>query len=113
MAHPIYILFSGYVNVMRDLLFSLPKEAMEDKVKQYKERAPEPLNRQFPERLERAAAIKKRDQRREAVTQLHPPGNKGIKGIHCNVVTLQNTALQSVNPPLRKSRCFPCKAILI
>lgn len=37
MANPIYTLFSGYVNVMRNLLFSLPKEAMEDKVKQYKE----------------------------------------------------------------------------
>ena len=55
-------------------MFTVSKETMERKLKEYTKKVPKPLNRQFPERLSKAAAIEKKKQRDEIVSKLIPPG---------------------------------------
>ena len=52
------MLFSGYVDGLKKLLFYFPKEKREEIIKKYASRTPEPLNQQFSERLSKEEAIK-------------------------------------------------------
>ena len=52
------MLFSGYVDGLKKLLFYFPKEKREEIIKKYASRTPEPLNQQFSERLSKQEAIK-------------------------------------------------------
>ena len=52
------LLFSGYVDGLKKLLFYFPKEKREEIIKKYASRTPEPLNQQFSERLSKEEAIK-------------------------------------------------------
>ena len=51
-------------------MFTVSKETMERKLKEYTKKIPKPLNRQFPERLSKAAAIEKKKQRDEDCVQV-------------------------------------------
>ena len=70
----IHLLFSGYVDEMRNLLFSLSKTALKAVSKKYKSMVPEPLNRQFPERVDKATAVQRHLKRKNAETPLYPQG---------------------------------------
>ena len=52
------LLFSGYVDGLKKLLFNFPKEKRKEIIKKYASRTPEPLNRQFSKRLRKEEAIK-------------------------------------------------------
>ena len=52
------LLFSGYVDGLKKLLFNFPKEKREEIIKKYASRTPEPLNQQFSKRLSKEVAIK-------------------------------------------------------
>lgn len=56
-------------------MFSLPLPTLSAIMAQYQERVPEPLNRQFPERLPRDEAIKRQAERKRTRTELFPSGN--------------------------------------
>ena len=55
-------------------MFNTPMEALKETVERYDEHVPEPLNRQFPNRLERAEAIKHQMERKKLVTELFLQG---------------------------------------
>ena len=69
------LLFSGYVDGLKKLLFNFPKEKREEIIKKYASRTPEPLNRQFSERLSKEEAIKAYNAKKAMKkTALFPPG---------------------------------------
>ena len=69
------LLFSGYVDGLKKLLFNFPKEKREEIIKKYASRTPEPLNRQFSERLSKEEAIKAyKAKKAMKKTALFPPG---------------------------------------
>lgn len=45
------VIFSGYVDTLKNLLFTLPKAEMKKVDEKYAARVPEPLNQQFPDRV--------------------------------------------------------------
>lgn len=60
---------------MKTLLFTLPNDELEEVLARYSARAPEPLNRQFPERVSKAEAVKGFETRKKKKkTILFPPG---------------------------------------
>lgn len=68
---------SGYVDEIhvRKLLFSLPLKDLGDVLKKYEEKVPEPLNRQFPERLGKDDAIHNKEKKRGPDQSYFPPVN--------------------------------------
>ena len=69
------LLFSGYVDGLKKLLFNFPKEKREEIIKKYASRTPEPLNQQFSERLSKEEAIKAyKAKKAMKKTALFPPG---------------------------------------
>lgn len=69
------ICLSGYVDEMRNLLFSLSRTAMAAISTKYKAMVPEPLNRQFPERVDKKTAVEQHLKRKNTETSLYPPGS--------------------------------------
>lgn len=59
---------------IKKLLFSLPVQTMSSVMARYNEKVPEPLNRQFPERLSKDKAIESQKVRERARTELLPSG---------------------------------------
>jgi hypothetical protein len=55
----------GYVLEVLETLFTSSVEDLAELSKKYKEKVPEPLNRQFPQRLDKAAAILHHQERSE------------------------------------------------
>ena len=51
------LLFLGYVDGLKKLLFNFPKEKREEIIKKYASRTPEPLDQQFSKRLSEEEAI--------------------------------------------------------
>ena len=69
-------------------MFTVSKKTMERKLKEYTKKIPKPLNRQFPERLSKAAAIEKKKQRDEIVSKLIPPGTLNLSNnSHFSITT--------------------------
>ncbi|CAB4003930.1 Hypothetical predicted protein [Paramuricea clavata] len=67
--------FKGYVDSMKELLFSLSREEMKTILSKYIKKTPKPLNFQFSEKLSKSEAVKKfqaKQQRNN--TPLFPPG---------------------------------------
>ena len=69
-----YTFFLDYVNDICEVLFTLPLEDMESIIAKYCKNVPEPLNRQFPDRLPKEEAIKVHKTRKSNITTLYPPG---------------------------------------
>ena len=68
-------IFSGYVDTLKNLLFTLPKAEMKKVHEKYESRVPEPLNRQFPDRVNKEDAVKVYQARKAMKkTSLFPPG---------------------------------------
>lgn len=67
-----FIALLGYVDKMKHLLFTLPKSEMERVLQKYLTKAPEPLNRQFPERLNKEEAVLNFKARKQKKTSLFP-----------------------------------------
>jgi len=67
----------GYVDDVhvRKLLFSLPLKDLGDVLQKYEEKVPEPLNRQFPERLGKDDAIHNKEKKRGPDQSYFPPVN--------------------------------------
>ena len=66
---------SGYVDSLKKLLFTLPKSKLKEILARWAAKAPEPLNRQFPERLNKEEAIKGYNAKKQMKkTTLFPPG---------------------------------------
>ncbi|KAL9970830.1 hypothetical protein ACROYT_G023277 [Oculina patagonica] len=79
----------GYVDKLKHLLFTLPKCEMEKVLQKYSAKTPEPLNRQFPDRLSKEEAVlsfKARKQKKK--TSLFPSSAE-------QSVLQQNTASSS------------------
>lgn len=70
----LHIYAAGYVSEIKKLLFSLPVQTRSTVMARYNEKVPEPLNRQFPERLSREEAIEHQKGRKRARTELFPSG---------------------------------------
>jgi len=62
------------VDDIRKLLFSLPQEALANKLQKYEAMVPEPLNRQFPDRVSKEDAISRKEERNKIRTHLFPAG---------------------------------------
>lgn len=60
---------------MRNLLVSLPRTAMAAISTKYKATVPEPLNRQFPEKVDKKTAVERHLKRKNTETRLYPPGS--------------------------------------
>ncbi|KAJ7360203.1 hypothetical protein OS493_018196 [Desmophyllum pertusum] len=70
---------------------------------QYQERVPEPLNRQFPERLPRDEAIKRQAERKRTRTELFPSAEDQES-------LQQDQTHESAGPPPKKKarNCSKC-----
>lgn len=77
---------------IKKLLFSLPVQTMSSVMARYNEKGPEPLNRQFPERLSKDKATESQKGRERARTELLPSG-KLLLWLH---VSLSVTAYMCV-----------------
>ena len=64
----------GYVDDLKELLFSMPKAAMAQVTAKYKAKTPQPLNTQFEDRLPKAEAVKHHDKRNLKEAVLYPQG---------------------------------------
>lgn len=74
-----YIFFSGYVETMRKLLFTLPKSEMMKVRYKYSAKVPEPLNRQFPGRKSKEDAVRDYKARKKMTrTSLFPSGKRSL-----------------------------------
>ena len=60
---------------MRKLLFSLTREEMDITKLSYKDAIPEPLNRQFTNRVSKLDALKNYQERKARVSTLFPEGS--------------------------------------
>ncbi|PFX22546.1 putative RNA-directed DNA polymerase from transposon X-element [Stylophora pistillata] len=65
-----------YVDTLKNLLFTLPKAEMKKVDEKYAARVPEPLNQQFPDRVNKEDAVKFYQARKATKkTSLFPPGS--------------------------------------
>ena len=69
---------------IKQLLFSMTKQEMDNIRTKYKAKIPDPLNRQFPERTSKDMAIRRHKARNELRTELFPSG-KAITKISVKV----------------------------
>ena len=77
----IFICSLGYVEEIKQVLFSIIKEERESIRDRYKAKVPEPLSNQFPERASKDEAIMRHTQRKQTSTELFPSG-KIIINVH-------------------------------
>ena len=83
---------------IRRLLFTLPSTTLSAMAKKYEEKVPAPMNRQFPERLGKEEAIKNKQTRKRARTELFPSGRDvNINNIFVKV----KLSLSGTSPPIR------------
>ena len=68
--------------------------------KKYEEKVPAPMNRQFPERLGKDEAIKNKQARKRARTELFPSGRDANIIIH-NIFMKVKLSLSGTSPPFR------------
>lgn len=71
-----YCKFSGYVDDLKQLLFTLPLESLKEVNDRYKEKTPAPLNTQFEDRVTKEEAIKRHNSRKQMENILYPQGRK-------------------------------------
>ena len=78
---------------LKKLLLSMPKIEMEEVLKKYKDKEPEPLNTMFKERLMQSPLIGKGNTRKQHYTQ------KVSKSVYVNTlfiaIVITNSAMQS------------------
>lgn len=86
----------GYVSEIKKLLFSMPVQTMSSVMARYNAKLPEPINRQFPERLSRDEAIEHQKGRKRARTELIPSGEE-------QAVLQNEQQSQSLAPPPSKT----------
>lgn len=67
-------IFLGYVEKMKQLLFKTSKEDRNAIKAKYNSKIPEPLNRQFPERVSKGQAIESHGVRKRRIAELFPSG---------------------------------------
>lgn len=65
---------SGYVDKIREVMFTLSKADLQAKGEEYQCKAPEFLNRKFPERLKKQEAVESKERKRSITRQLFPLG---------------------------------------
>ena len=76
-------------------MFTVSKETMERKLKEYTKKVPKPLTRQFPDRLSKAGAIEEKKQRDEIVSKLIPPGTLNLSNTsHSSIAGINSEANQ-------------------
>ena len=73
----------GYVQDIKEVLFSASKEESLHALEKYAEREPLPLNTQFGERLPKAGAVQRQLKRKMNITQFYPPGIYGLNFFIC------------------------------
>ena len=66
--------FTGYVDKIKNLLFITSKEDRNRVKEKYKEKVPDPLNRQFPDRVPKEQAIENHGARKQLIAELFPAG---------------------------------------
>ena len=66
--------FTGYVESMKRLLFTLPKHAMKEVLDRYSKKAPKPLSAQFADRLDKQEAVNRYEGRIKKSNTLFPSG---------------------------------------
>ena len=66
--------FTGYVDKIKNLLFITSKEDRNRVKEKYKEKVPDPLNRQFPDRVPKEQAIENHGARKRLIAELLPAG---------------------------------------
>lgn len=59
---------------MSELLFTMQPQELKEILDRYKKKTPEPLNRQFKERLGKTEAVAKFLARKKLTTEYYPPG---------------------------------------
>lgn len=64
----------GYVEDIKQLLFSMTKQERDNIGAKYKAKIPDPLNHQFLERTSKDTAIRRHKARKELRTELFPSG---------------------------------------
>ena len=69
------MLFAGYVDEMKKLLFSLDSESREEIAKKYAAQEPGPLVQQFEGRIDKKEAVKKYEERKGREIVLYPTGD--------------------------------------
>ena len=72
--YKLYTFFLGYVEDLKNLLFSMQLKDMKKVFQEYRKKVPEPLAAQFENRLGREDAIKRQAGRRKVHTKLFPEG---------------------------------------
>ena len=70
----ILLQYLGYVEEMKKLLFNTTKEERQKIKEKFKTKIPEPLNRQFAERLTKQQAVEIDCVRKRKIAQLYPAG---------------------------------------
>ena len=60
---------------IRKVVFSVPLDTLTSITRRYKQKVPEPLSSQFPNRAGREEAIKRKEARKKSRTELFPPGS--------------------------------------
>ena len=70
-----HLFFVGYVDEIKKSLLNLSKEERKSVAEKYNTKVPEPLNSQFPERVNKSVAVDQNTQRKEReATKLYPVG---------------------------------------
>lgn len=69
----------GYVQDIKQLLFSMTKQERDDIRAKYKAKIPNPLNHQFPERNSKDTAIRRHEARKQLQTELFPSEAEQLK----------------------------------
>ena len=81
------------MNNVCEVLFTLPFEDMESINTKYCTNVPEPLNRQFPDRLPKEEAVKLYKARKSNITTLYPPGEVSNMAILYIYITFEGVIL--------------------
>ncbi len=91
-----YDLFLGYVDKLKHLLFTLPKCEMEKVLQKYSAKTPEPLNRQFPDRLSKEEAVLSFKARKQKKKTSLFPSSKFLVAILITICWLETKILSKV-----------------
>ncbi len=63
---------------MSELLFLMQPKELKEIIDRYKKKTPEPLNRQFKERVGKAEAVTKFLAKKKLTTEYYPPGENNF-----------------------------------
>ena len=82
---------------IRGLLFSLSKEELLTIRDNYKEKVPEPLTHQFPDRISKDEAVKCQQERKKNITELFPRGKIEVNSCYfrCTYCTYSRNTCRS------------------